>query len=228
MLTEDQFKKALPDRIRKSVDLSVMNHINNLLADPNMGEVYRENLLSYTRVLQDGKYKIESYVNAIKYVTHKFMGCTNVEAYSKTFPDRMARFAAEGTSSKDISSYVAAYNQTALVKALMEQALTPVHLLNLDLFQKALNVQAELMMNANSEKVRCDAANSLLTHLKRPDTQKIELDVAVKEDSSIDSLRAATLELVAQQRAMLKAGAMSAVEVAQSKLLIEGEAKEID
>ena len=71
------------------------------------------------------------------------------------------------------------------------------------------------------------AANSLLVHLKMPETQKVELDIGFKEDSSIQALRASTLELVAQQRAMLKAGAMNASDVAQTKLLIEGEAEEI-
>lgn len=228
MLTEDQFKKALPDRMKKSVDLAVMNQVNALLADQNLCEIYRDNLLSYTRVLNDGKYKMDSYVNAIKYVTHKLMGSTNIDAYSKTFPDRIARFTAEKVSSKDIASYVTAYHKSKLVESIMTQAITPTWLLNQDLFQKALNVQAELMMTANSEKVRSDAANSLLTHLKMPETKKVELEIGVKEDSSIDALRAATLELVAQQRAMLQAGAMTAQQVAHTKIVIDGEAEVID
>lgn len=227
MLTEDQFKKALPDKVRKSVDIGVMNQINSLLSDPHLCEIYRDNLLSYTRVMADGKYKIDSYINAVKYVTHKLMGCTNTDAYSKTFPDRMARFKADNVSSKDIASYISAYHKSKLVEAIMTQAITPLWVLNQDLNQKALNVLADLMLTAKSEKVRSDSASSLLTHLKMPETQKVELDIGFKEDSSIQALRASTLELVAQQRAMLKAGAMNASDVAQTKLLIEGEAEEI-
>ena len=93
------------------------------------------------------------------------------------------------------------------------------------MFQKALNVQADLMVNANSEKVRSDAANSLLTHLKRPEVTKIELDVGLKEDKTIDGLRQATMALAASQRDMIKSGMMNAKEVAHSQI-IEGEVVE--
>jgi len=83
------------------------------------------------------------------------------------------------------------------------------------------------MLSARSEKVRSDAANSLLTHLKQPEAQKIELDIGVKEDSSINALRASTMELVAQQKMMLKAGAMHAQEVAHSKLIIDADFEEV-
>jgi hypothetical protein len=78
------------------------------------------------------------------------------------------------------------------------------------------------MVHANSEKVRSDAANSLLTHLKRPEVTKIELDVGLKEDKTITDLRQATMALAASQRAMIKSGMMNAKEVAHSQI-IEGE-----
>ena len=78
-----------------------------------------------------------------------------------------------------------------------------------------------------SPKVRSDAANSLLTHLKMPETQKVELDLNVKEDGSIAALRATTLELARQQRLMVEAGAMNAQEVAHGKLIIDVESQEV-
>lgn len=224
-LTVDQFRQALPDKVKKSVSQELIDQINNTLSEPEMFEAYRDNLLSYSKVMADGRFKIDQYISAVKYISHKLMGCTNIEAYSKTFPDKMQRFAAQGVSSKDIASYVTAYNKSKLVNLIFEQTLIPTYVLNQDLFQKALNVQAELMVNANSEKVRCDAANSLLSHLKMPETQKVELEIGVKEDSAIASLRETTLALARQQRLMLEAGAMNAQEVAHSKLVIEGEAK---
>ena len=98
-------------------------------------------------------------------------------------------------------------------------------MLNQDLYQKALNVQAELMVSANSEKVRCDAANSLLLHLKMPETQKIELEIGMKEDGSIAALRQATMELAAQQRLMIQSGMSNAQGIAHTKVI---EAEVID
>ena len=226
-LTVEQFRQALPDKVKKSINQELIDQINTTLSDPDMYEAYRDNLLSYTKVMSDGRFKVAEYINAVKYVSHKLMGCTNIEAYSKTFPDKIARFTAQGVVPKDIASYVTAYNKSKLVNLIMEQTLIPSYVLNQDLYQKALNVQAELMVSAKSEKVRSDAANSLLTHLKMPETQKVELEIGVKEDSAINALRATTMELARQQRMMLEAGAMNAQEVAHSRLVIEGEAKEI-
>lgn len=218
-LTVDQFKMALPDKVKKSINQELVDQINTTLSDPDMYEAYRDNLLSYTKVMADGRFKVQEYVNAVKYVSHKLMGATNIEAYSKTFPDKITRFAAQGVTAKDIASYVTAYNKSKLVNLIFEQTLIPSYVLNQDLYQKALNVQAELMVTAKSEKVRSDAANSLLTHLKMPETQKVELDVKVREDSSISQLRAATMELARQQRLALESGASSAQEIAHSRVV---------
>lgn len=227
-LTVEQFKVALPDKVKKSVNQELIDQINTTLNDPDMYEAYRDNLLSYTRVMNDGRFKIGDYVNAVKYVSHKLMGASNIEAYTKTFPDKYQRFIQQGVSSKDIASYVTAYNKSKLVNLIFEQTLIPSYVLNQDLYQKALNVQAELMLDTDvSPKVRSDAANSLLTHLKMPETQKVELDLNVKEDGSIAALRATTLELARQQRLMVEAGAMNAQEVAHGKLIIDVESQEV-
>lgn len=220
-LTIDQFERVLPRRVKKTLNPKIMKNINNLMTDPMLRDSYRENLMSYTSVMNNGAWKVEAYIDAVRYVSHKLLGSTNIEAYTKTFPDRYQKFLNNGTTPRDIASYVSSYNKNKLVNLIFEQTLVPSHVLNADMYQKALNVQADLMSNAVSEKVRTDAANSLLNHLKMPETQKIELDIGIKEDKSINELRATTMELVAQQRKMIEANAMTPKEVAHSKLLIE-------
>jgi hypothetical protein len=220
-ITVDQFKAALPPALKKSVNQELIDTINKTLSDPDMYEAYRENLLSYTHVMNDGKFKMESYISAVKYVSHKLMGASNIAAYIKTFPDKYQDFVNRCVDSKDIASYVTAYNKSKLVNLIMEQTMIPTYVLNQDMYQKALNVQADLMMNAKSEKVRSDAANSLLVQLKMPETKKVELDIGIKEDGSIAALRATTLELARQQRLMVEAGAMNAQDVAHTKIVID-------
>ena len=223
MLSVEQFQKVLPPQVKKNVDQDLVDHINKLITDPEEREQFRDNLLSYANVMKDGKFKMESYINAVRYVGFKLRGDSNIDAYVKTFPDKYQRFINQGVNSKDIASYVTAYNKSKLVNLIYEQTLVPSYVLNQDLYQKALNVQAELMMTASSEKVRTEAANSLLSHLKMPETKKEESDIGMKEDKTIEALRASTMELVAQQRRMIQAGAMNAQEVAHTKLIIEGE-----
>ena len=220
-LTEDQFVRALPRQLKKTVTPDLVAGINKLITEPGMRENFRENLLSYTNVMKDGRFKIGNYIAAVKYVSHKLLGSSNIEAYSKTFPDRFQRLVNEKAADNVISSYATAFNKTKLVTLIMEQTMVPVHILNADLHQKAVNVQATLMISASSEKVRCDAANSLLTHLKPPETTKIEMDVNVKQDSSIDELRATTQQLAQKQREMIQKGQMSVKEVAESKIVLD-------
>jgi hypothetical protein len=227
VLTLETFRTALPDKVKKTINQELLDNINKTLSDPDMFETYRENLLSYASVMADGRFKMESYVSAVKYVSHKLMGASNIAAYIKTFPDKYQDFINRGIETKDIASYVTAYNKSKLVNLIMEQTLIPSYVLNQDLYQKALNVQAELMLTAKSEKVRSDAANSLLTQLKMPEVNKVQLDVNVKEDGSIAALRESTLELVRQQKLMVQAGAMNAQEVAHSKLVIDVESREV-
>lgn len=227
-LTVEQFKEAMPATLKKSVNQELIDKINTTLSHPDMYEVFRDNLLSYTKVMAEGRFKVANYIDAVKYVSFKLMGCTNISAFGKTFPEKIDRWTQQGVASKDIASYVTAYNKSKLVNLIFEQTMVPFWVLNQDMYQKALNTQVELMTGASSEKVRSDAANSILTHLKPPEVNKIELDVGVKPDSMIDQLRNATLDLVEKQRQAMNAGAMSAKEVAHSKVVIDGESERLE
>lgn len=221
-LTEDMFLRALPKKTRIQLQPGMVDEINAVLVDPQLRENFRENLLSYTSVMMDGRFKIVSYINAVRYVSHKLLGSSNVEAYSKTFPGRYQQLLNEGAEPKTITAYATSYNKTKLVNKIVEQTLVPMHVLNADIYQKAINKQAVLMMTANSEKVQSDAANSLLTHLKPPEASKIELDVNVKDSTAITELKNTMRDLALQQRKQIQDGYVNAKDVAHSKLLIEG------
>lgn len=226
ILTREQLQEALPDKFKRTVNQELVDQINTTLSDPDMYETYRDNLLSYTSVMKDGRFKISDYVNAVKYVSNKLLGCTNLDAYIKTFPDKYQSWLVRKVSQKDISAYIAGYNKTKLVNLIYEQSLIPSWVLNQDMYQKALNVQADLMLNAKSEMVRTNAANSLLNQLKPPTTQKVELDIAVTESSAVAALRQQTMELVAAQKLAVQSGSLTMKEVAESRI-IEGESRDV-
>lgn len=228
MITVDEFKKVLPKNAKDSVTQELIDKINLMLNDTELSQNYRDNLLGFTSVMADGKYKIDDYLNAVKYVSYKLLGDSNVTAYVKTFPDRYNKLVSEGKDSKTISSYVSAYNSNKLVSSIYEQSMIPTWLLNAENFQKAINVQVDLMLNAQSEKVRCDAADSVLTHLKRPEATKVELSIGVKENSVISELEATTRALVEQQRAMLESGRMTANDIALAPIVINSDSEVID
>lgn len=207
LLTIDDVQRAVPANLKRAVSQSMVDTLNNIAADPLVAEEIRNNFISYTGVLKDGKFKTEDYISAVMYVSFKLMGDTNKEAWCKTFPQRYQILVARSASEKEISAHVAAYSKGQLVNKVLEQSMVPTHVLNADLYQKALNVQADLMMNASSEKVRSDAANSILVQLRRPDAVKGEIDVNIKDTSGMNELRNVLGDVARQQRQLLEGGA---------------------
>ena len=227
-LTVETLKATMPKRMRANITQPLVDKLNKLVTDPDERVHFRENLLSYTHVLQDPNVKLEAYIHAVRYVSYKLMGMTNQEAWIKTFPDRYQRILNDGKSDAHLRATVSGYNKNKIVATVYEQALIPVHVLNADVFQKAVTTQAELMTNPNvSDKVRSDAANSLMTHLKPPEARKLNLDVAIAEDDSLRELRHAVTDLARAQKLAIEAGVEDAQRIAESKL-INGESERID
>ena len=138
MLTKEQIEKAVPAHLKSNITQSLVDLVNNVSGDPEFAEQVRQNFISYTSVLKDGKFKTEDYLNAVTYVSYKVMGYSNQESYAKTFPQRYAALVAKQTSSKDIAAYVSAYNKGKLVNLILEQTLVPSWVLNQDLYQFVL------------------------------------------------------------------------------------------
>jgi len=219
-LTLDTLRATMPKRMRSNINQSLVDKLNKLVSDPDERVMFRENLLSYTHVLQDPNVKLEAYVHAVRYVSYKLMGMSNQDAWIKTFPDRYQRILNDGKSDLHLRATVSGYNKNKIVATVYEQALIPVHVLNADIFQKAVTTQAQLMTDPNvSDKVRSDAANSLMTHLKPPEARKLSLDIAVAEDDSLRELRHAVTELAQAQRKAIESGVEDAKRIAESKLI---------
>jgi len=216
-LSVAQLQGTLPSNMRKYVTQDMVDVVNDT-EDGDFREHYRNNVLSFASVLKAGKYKTLDYINAVKFVSYKLLGDGNTLAYSKTFPERYQRLVDKGITGKNIASYSTAYNRNDLVNKIMEQSLVPVHVLNMDLHQEAINMQADLMRTAKSETVRQKAAECLIVQLKAPETAKVEVDVNYNSDV-VDDLRATTKALAQQQLKMIQAGHMSAQEAAHSDII---------
>lgn len=206
MLTIENLRQALPSHLKSAATQSLADMVNTIALDPEIAQQIRENFIGYTHVLREGRFKTEDYVSGVAYVSYKLMGFTNQESYKRTFPARYQALVAKGANDKEISAYVSAYNKNKLVNLIMEQTLVPVWVLNQDVYQKAINVQAELMMTANSEKVRTDAANSLLTHLKKPESKQIALSLEVGENAGMADLKNLLTDLAHRQQDLINSG----------------------
>lgn len=226
-LSINDLRSALPATLKSCVSQEMVDTLNGISQDPLVAQIIRDNVIGYSSVMKEGKFKADDYVSAVAYVGFKLMGDTNQDAYAKTFPKRYAALIGAGRSSKDISAYVAAYHKGKLVNLIMEQSMVPSWVINQDLYQKAINVQAELMISATSEKVRTEAANSLLTHLKKPEAVKGQLSIDITESTGMREMKDLLTQLAQGQQAAIQAGAMKTIDVAASKLINKSEAQDV-
>ena len=227
MITKEILARALPPNLKGAATGALVDAINQISADPIIAESIRENFLSYSAVLRDGKFKTEDYLNAVAYCSYKLMGDSNQDAYFKTFPQRYAALVAAGRTPKEISSYVASYNKGQLVNKIMEQALVPSWVLNAHMFQAALNTQFKLMNDEDvSHKVRSDAANSLLTHLAKPKEVGPLINIEMGENSGMTELKETLAKMAEQQRELIASGVTT--QAIASQTIIEVKAREVN
>ena len=221
MLTVQQVAQALPPNLKTAATQQFVDQINNIVSDPIVAEQVRDNFISYTKVLQEGKFKTEDYLHAVTYVSFKLMGMSNQDAYCRTFPQRHAALVARGTPAKDIAAYVSAYHRGKLVNLILEQSLVPSWVLNQDAYQKAINTQVDLMTNAQSELVRTQAANSILTHLAKPKEAGPLVNIDMRENSGMNELKNMLVDLATKQRELISNGVPTKAIAEQP--IIEGE-----
>lgn len=223
-LTIDQVARALPTHLKRSVTQSLVDQLNTVAADPTLAEAIRDNFLSYTKVLQEGRFKTEDYLNAVKFVSFKLMGYSNKDSYFRAFPARHQALVARGADEQEISAYVSMYAKGKLVNLILEQTLVPSWVLNQDAYQKAINTQVDLMRTAKSEMVRATAANSILTHLAKPVQAGPLINLDMRENSGVNELREMLGKLARQQKELIEQG-VSTKEIA-GQAIVEAEPAE--
>ncbi len=216
LLTKQQVMEAL-GRDKTTITDQLIETINMIILDePEVGHLVRENFLTYGKVLQNGKYSMDTYLNAIKFVSYKLMNMTNAEAYMHTYPERYEKLekryvGVEGLTQeefeKKVSSYVYAVAKSQLVVTILSQVQIPTKLLNMGLLQEAINVEASLMRSARSEIVREKAANTLIQYLGQEEENKIQIDAGYKKDDIIEQYEVAMKRMVEEQLDQIHKGA---------------------
>lgn len=218
-LTLDQVAYALPKHLKGAATQSLTDRINTISSDPEAARTIRENFVSYSSVLQDKRYSTDEYINAVAYVSYKLMGYNNEESYARAMPDRYNAMVARGDTSKTISAHVASFTKGKLVNTIMEQTLTPIWVLNQDAVQSAINTLVTIMTDDDvGAMARVQAAKGVLEHVKKPETQQVELSVAVKETDELAEFRRQMRQMAEQQQQVINSG-VSPKQIADMKIV---------
>lgn len=220
MLTLDEVKAAMPTNCKNAVTQEFLDKVNDVINDPDTSSEFRDNFLTFSHVVKEGRYNLQDYLNAVRFVSLRQMGLKVKEAYAKTFPDRMLNFAAMGKSEKDISAHMSAFNKNKMVTMLYEQSAIEPWMLYQDAFAQGVRTLVNVCRTSTNDMARASAANSLLVNLKRPEAAKIKVDVTTN-DGGVGALQDLLVQIAAEQQKAIASGAMSAQAVAHMPLVIE-------
>lgn len=220
-VTEEEVLSLLPKHVSKKVGKELTEQINELIdGDDLLRQTYRDNIIGFKKALEQGKFKITSYLNAVRFCGYRISGYGVTESYRMTFPQKLEQLERDGATAKYISSVTTQYNQSKLVELIMKQAMIPVYIVNMDAFQEAVNTQLDIMKHSESDIARTQAANSLLNHLKPPEATKMELTVETTNNKDVmTELRELTNKLAEQQLQGIQSGQTNAKEVAHTPIL---------
>lgn len=226
--TLEEFRQALPNKLKESLSLSTVEQMYKDFSDPDVIENIKHNFVFFSDVIRGSKYTVQQYLDACKYVTFKKMGLTNYDAFVKTFPDKYARYVQNGTSAGHIHSYVSAYNGGKLVNQILEQMTIAPAVIYQEYFHKALMVQVDIMTDDSvSPKTRSDAAAHVMNTTRPPEVKKMEIDMGIKQDTTVDDLRTVVNQLAQGLIGNISAGKMTATQAAEMRIVaVQGDADE--
>lgn len=178
---------------------------------------YSEKLISFSSVVK-GMRNVTSkdYIKAIQYCSYIVSNDTQVSAYRKTFPDRVANKKADGT----IRASANQYHNSELVTRILSLAQVPAHLMFMSERVEAIGKLTDLMRNADSQRVQMESADKLLSHIKPPEESKLTLDVNVRNEA-VQSLDAKLTQLAQHHVSMASNGEITAHDIVDAEFVKE-------
>ena len=227
-VTVEELKILYPIKVAGKVLEQAAEILNTATEDMDyvMAKEFRDNCLSFIDILKNSKSRVSfaDYVNACKFATFKLAGNTDVRAYALTFPDRIRRMERDKVPNSHLYQYASIYSKNKTVVEVMAKLVVPTHIMFQDIFHQAVKVQSELMLDDKiSPKVRSDAANSLMTHLKTPEVKQAELKVDVQGSGAIEQLAEALGSLSGKQSEMLREGKYSLKDIREATIIEVGD-----
>ena len=226
-------KKQLPKWHRTMLTQEFLDKMEASVKDTAIAEQFKENFITFLNVLSKGRYKMEDYISAVKYVSFKLLGYSNIKAYASTFPERYQRLV--DTGQEKIDAYVAMYNKNKLVMLIYEQTMVPTYVLNAPLHQEALNELARMIRDPDTRGMtKVKACEAILAYTKPPEVVKGEITIGIDQQDTISELRETTEQLAATYKALLERKVKSLQDVAEagiidvsSKTIIEEEEEDV-
>lgn len=214
----EAIRKLVPKNQRSMITQEFIDTLEGSMKNSIIAEQFKDNFVSYLNVLTSGKYRMDDYISAVKYVSFKLLGYTNVDAYAATFPERYQRLVDEGQT--QIDAFASMYNKNKLVIRIYEQTIVPTHVLNAPLHQEALSTLAGMINDPSVRGLtKVKACEAILHYTKAPEVIENKFTFGVEQQETISDLRAITEELANTYKLALENGKTKLKDIADSNII---------
>jgi hypothetical protein len=179
-------------------------------------DYFKEKLVAFSGVI-NGMRGVSAldYIKAIQYCSFIATGDTQYDAYCKTHPDRVAAKACDGT----VRASANLYHKTDLVQKIIGMTEIPLHMIFMSVKYRAVEKLVHLMDSSASDRIQMESADKLLTHLRTPETSKIQIDIGVKSNETMDSLDKTLMALAQKHVDMISSGVHTAKDIVDAEIL---------
>jgi len=169
-------------------------------------EDLEKGIMEFSHILKgkDG-HKVNDYVKAVAFCTHRIMNDSQVVSYKKVFPERCS-----GKTEGAIAGKASIYSNGKLITQILGFAQVPTHLLYMRERHRAIRKLADLMEDGLTDRIQMESADKLLNHIKPPEEVKIELDIGVGSEEVLGNISESLDKLAALAVGKLESGTLDA------------------
>jgi hypothetical protein len=183
-ITLEVLRDSLGKKKGNLVSQETVDELNRLESDGDYGEEFTDAYKQYFNVLEkNSAWSTPKYMHALKFFSLMEADHSAVDAYVKTFPERLEARHERGESKRDMGGEASRYNASGLVNEIRRVAGISVKLTHRHTMLKAIQVTTDLMLDRNvSPAVRQKAAETLIRELRPEEDSNVVIKVGMTDD----------------------------------------------
>lgn len=231
-ITLEQLRQQVGGKRSYLITQSIVDEINKLIEDPDYGEAFLDQYISYFNILDNGhrEWSTPKYMNAMKFFCLVESGYKLVDAYVKVFPERLQARIDRGQSKKDIGGEASRYNASKMVNEIRKVASIPIQLIHRHLLHQSILVTANLMNDTNvSPMVRQKAAETLIKELKPSEDSNLNIKIGMSDEAKAQQAQLVDyIGKIALQQQQLLASGMNIADIQKLNIQISRETIDVE
>ena len=222
-ITDDMIRQALPESFLKKSKKNIFDDIRKELCGHPLSEIYIDNFMSAgVAVKNTHAWTIHKYCKAVKFLTHKFLGRTDLDAWICAFPEKYEELLENKKHLRFYESYANYFARSDVVHDIIETMIKPPHVAHYHLYHESIVMLGKKMRESSSDRIVIDAAIALANILAPPPDSNVNINVNVS-NPELESLKAGLSDLAKQQIDMIKNKEISVKDVALMKVNVVSE-----